>query len=133
MCTIRIDDLDLIFVGNFQVYLPAILGYVPEQMVQALAAFMEFCYHVRCSVIDEDDLIKIEAAVAAFHHEREIFHTVGVRKDEIRSDGTCVDAFSLPQQHSLSHYRHLIQEFGAPNGLCSSITESKHIKAVKEP
>ena len=26
----------------------------------------------------------------------------------------------------------LIQEFGAPNGLCSSITESKHIKAVKE-
>ncbi|EGO21962.1 hypothetical protein SERLADRAFT_441174 [Serpula lacrymans var. lacrymans S7.9] len=23
--------------------------------------------------------------------------------------------------------------FGAPNGLCSSITESKHIKAVKEP
>ncbi|KAL0058104.1 hypothetical protein AAF712_015232 [Marasmius tenuissimus] len=23
--------------------------------------------------------------------------------------------------------------FGSPNGLCSSITESKHIKAVKEP
>jgi hypothetical protein len=31
------------------------------------------------------------------------------------------------------HYHHLIREFGAPNGLCSSITESKHIKAVKEP
>jgi len=29
--------------------------------------------------------------------------------------------------------RSLIREFGAPNGLCSSITESKHIKAVKEP
>jgi hypothetical protein len=27
----------------------------------------------------------------------------------------------------------LIKEFGAPNGLCSSITESKHIKVVKEP
>ena len=23
--------------------------------------------------------------------------------------------------------------FGSPNGLCSSITEAKHIKAVKEP
>ena len=23
--------------------------------------------------------------------------------------------------------------FGAPNGLCSSMTEAKHIKAVKEP
>ncbi|KAG1801157.1 uncharacterized protein BJ212DRAFT_1305141 [Suillus subaureus] len=27
----------------------------------------------------------------------------------------------------------MIQLFGAPNGLCLSITESKHIKAVKEP
>jgi hypothetical protein len=30
-------------------------------------------------------------------------------------------------------YPKLIRAFGAPNGLCSSITESKHIKAVKEP
>ena len=43
------------------------------------------------------------------------------------------DDFSLPRQHSLSHYRFLIQQFGAPNGLCSSITESKHIKVVKDP
>ncbi|KAG2151129.1 uncharacterized protein EDB93DRAFT_1249619 [Suillus bovinus] len=35
--------------------------------------------------------------------------------------------------HSLNHYLLLIRQFGAPNGLCSSITESKHIKAVKEP
>lgn len=101
--------------------------------MQALATFIEFCYYVHHSVIDEDDLIKIEAAVAAFHHEREIFHTVGVWKDKIKSDGTCVDTFSLPQQHSLLHYRHLIQDFGTLNGLCSSITELKHIKAVKEP
>lgn len=33
----------------------------------------------------------------------------------------------------MMHYRHLSQEFGTPNGLCSSITESKHIKAVKKP
>jgi hypothetical protein len=42
-------------------------------------------------------------------------------------------SFSLPRQHSLCHYILLIRQFGAPNGLCSSITESKHIKAVKEP
>lgn len=30
-------------------------------------------------------------------------------------------------------YPYLIQLYGAPNGLCSSITKSKHIKAVKEP
>jgi hypothetical protein len=43
------------------------------------------------------------------------------------------DNFNLPRQHSLNHYVKLIHAFGAPNGLCSSITESKHIKAVKEP
>ncbi|OAX31228.1 hypothetical protein K503DRAFT_806247 [Rhizopogon vinicolor AM-OR11-026] len=31
------------------------------------------------------------------------------------------------------HYSLLIRLFGAPNGLCSSITKSKHIKAVKGP
>jgi hypothetical protein len=46
----------------------------------------------------------------------------------VRSEG-----FNLPQQHSLIHYIKLIRAFGAPNGLCSSITKSKHIKAVNEP
>ena len=41
--------------------------------------------------------------------------------------------FNLPWQHSLNHYVKLIRAFGSPNVLCSSITESKHIKAVKEP
>ena len=105
-----------------QVFLPAISGHVPPQMVRAISAFMEFCYLARRSQIDDDTLAQIDVAVARFHHEREIFKDVGVRED-----------FLLPRQHSLSHYHHLIQQFGVPNGLCSSITESKHIKAVKEP
>ena len=104
-----------------QVYLPAIAGHVPAQMVRAISSFMEFCYLVRRNVINEDDILSINAAVAKFHVERIIF-------DDIRPDG-----YSLPRQHSLVHYTFLIQEFGAPNGLCSSITESKHIQAVKEP
>lgn len=31
------------------------------------------------------------------------------------------------------HYYNHIKNFGSPNGLCSSITESKHIAAVKRP
>ncbi|KAF9221308.1 hypothetical protein BS17DRAFT_712136 [Gyrodon lividus] len=42
-------------------------------------------------------------------------------------------SFSLPHQHSMKHYCDMIQLFSTPNGLCSSITESKHIKVVKEP
>ncbi|KIK05406.1 hypothetical protein K443DRAFT_641183 [Laccaria amethystina LaAM-08-1] len=101
-----------------KVYLPAIAGHVPAQMVRAISAFMEFCYLVRRNVITEDDILAIDNAVAKFHIERSIF-------DDVRPDG-----YSLPRQHSLVHYTFLIQEFGAPNGLCSSITESKHIKAM---
>jgi len=39
----------------------------------------------------------------------------------------------LEEALSCFHHYHTIWAFGAPNGLCSSITESKHIKAVKQP
>ncbi|TFK72995.1 hypothetical protein BDN72DRAFT_894243 [Pluteus cervinus] len=105
-----------------KVFLPAIDGLVPPGMVRAVSAFMEFCYLVRRSTIDHSLLSQLDEALSRFHKERQIFKDVGIRED-----------FNLPRQHSLIHYRWLIQQYGAPNGLCSSITESKHIKAVKEP
>ena len=92
-------------------------------MVQAMRAFLEFCYIARRDVHDTHSLVALEDALQRFHHHREIFRTSGVR----------VEGFNLPRQHSLIHYVKLIRAYGAPNGLCSSITESKHIKAVKEP
>lgn len=92
-------------------------------MVKAIRDFLDFCYLARRDVIDEDTLTAMDVKLAGFHHHREIFRTTGVRPE----------GFSLPRQHSMVHYRYLIQQFGAPNGLCSSITESKHIKAVKQP
>ena len=91
-------------------------------MVRAISAFMEFCYLVWRSQIDSATLDQIEAAVSRYHQERKIFLETEVRNN-----------FSLPRQHSISHYRFLIQQFGAPNGLCSSITESRHVSVVKKP
>lgn len=95
---------------------------MPIEVVQTFRAFLEFCYLVRRNIITEKTLDKIQDALDRFHRYREIFKTTKV-----------VETFSLPRQHSLQHYIHLVRLFGAPNGLCSSITESKHIKAVKEP
>jgi hypothetical protein len=92
-------------------------------MVQAMRAFLEFCYIARRDIHDTNSLSALDDALQRFHLYREIFRTEGVRPD----------GFNLPRQHSLIHYAKLIRAFGAPNGLCSSITESKHIKAVKEP
>jgi len=106
-----------------QVYIPAIIGYVPDQIVMCLSAFLDACYIVRRQVIDANALDTLGTVLANFWQLREIFRTSGV----------WADGFSLPQQHALFHYQHHIEDFGAPGGLCSLITESRHITAVKRP
>jgi hypothetical protein len=93
-------------------------------MIKCLSAFLDFCYIARRNFITATDLVELQDALDRFHHHREIFvGTAGVTGERI----------SLPRQHALMHYIRSIRLFGSPNGLCSSITESKHIKAVKEP
>lgn len=104
-------------------FLPAIAGYVPSEILKAMSSFLDAIYLVRRADLDETALDVFDSSVKAFHTHREIFRTSGVRPK----------GFSLPRQHALSHYRHHVQQFGAPNGLCSSITESRHITAVKKP
>jgi hypothetical protein len=106
-----------------KVYLPAIVGYVPDAMVMCLAAFMEACYITRRQDINTTALDSLDHTLDKFKELREVFRETGVRPD----------SFSLPRQHSLFHYRRQIEDFGAPGGLCSSITESRHITAVKKP
>jgi hypothetical protein len=106
-----------------QVYLPALEGHLPVDIIRTFRAFLEFCYIVCWSVFTERDLTELQDALNRFHHFRKIFVTSGVWPNGI----------SLPRQHSLVHYIPLIRLFGAPNGLCTSLTESKHIQAVKEP
>jgi hypothetical protein len=92
-------------------------------MIHTFRAFLEFCYLVRCDVHTDESVAQVQDALEQFHQYRVIFETTGV----------CPNGFPLPRQHSLMHYPKLIRMFGAPNGLCSSMTEAKHIKAVKEP
>ncbi|KAI0085808.1 hypothetical protein BDY19DRAFT_986896 [Irpex rosettiformis] len=106
-----------------KVFLPAIAGLVPDRMVQAVRAFLDFCYLARRGAHTMDTLDELSTSLTLFHELRTIFEEVGVRPD----------GFSLPRQHSLVHYVRSIQLFGSPNGLCSSITESRHITAVKKP
>ncbi|KAJ7084139.1 hypothetical protein C8R44DRAFT_903496 [Mycena epipterygia] len=107
-----------------KIYLATVAGYLPSGMVKCSAAFMDFCYMVRRNAITSADFPKIQNALDRFHQYRDIFIQCGVHVD-----------ISLPRQHSLVHYHYIpfIRLFSSPNSLCSSITESKHIKAVKEP
>jgi hypothetical protein len=84
---------------------------------------LDFVYIARQNTINGQDLTDMEHALERFHKYRKVFIKEGVFDDVI----------SLPRQHSLVHYVCNICLFGAPNGLCLSITESKHIDAVKKP
>ena len=66
---------------------------------------------------------EIDEALARFHEHHQIFKKEGVHPEGLL----------LPCQHSLVHYKTVIQLFRSPNDLCSLIMESKHLKAVKEP
>ena len=102
-------------------YLGAIAGLVPARMVQCIASLLDFAYLARCSEHDTNSLEAMDTALEQFHTLREVFREAGVR-----------DNFALLRQHALVHYVDSIRKFGSPNGLCSSIMESKHISAVKE-
>ncbi|KAJ3914515.1 hypothetical protein F5877DRAFT_92682 [Lentinula edodes] len=105
-----------------KIFLPAVAEYLPEDMTKCIASFLDFCYLVRRSDIDETALKSIENAIATFNHYRDIFQTSGVREH-----------FSIPRLHYVVHYPFSIMEFASLNGLCSSITESRHITAIKKP
>ena len=104
----------------------AIEGFVPRDVVRCFHAYLDFCYITRASVFTQSTLDRLDNALKRFHKYRQIFQQTGVR------DPTSAGV-SLPRQHSMVHYRRHIENFGAPNGLCSSITESKHISVVKRP
>ncbi|KAG1810404.1 uncharacterized protein HD556DRAFT_1428451 [Suillus plorans] len=63
-----------------KVYLAAIEGHVPQDVVRTFGAFLEFCYTVRREALTEDDLIKLQDALDHFHQYWEIFKTTGVSK-----------------------------------------------------
>jgi hypothetical protein len=105
------------------VFLPAIVGHVPDDMVCCVAALLDFCYLARRSLHTSSTLEEMDAALDSFHRYRCVFEDAGIRPD----------GFGQPRQHSLVHYTANIRLFGALPGLDSAITESKHIKAVKEP
>jgi hypothetical protein len=102
--------------------LPALQGHLPPGVIRTIRSFLEFYYIAHRDVITEHDLDKLQDAISRFHTYRQVFSPLRGAK-----------GFSLPRQHSIVHYPALIRLFRAPNGLCSSMTESKHIHAVKEP
>ena len=81
-----------------QVYLPALKGHVPDNVIRTFCAFFEFCYIVQQNVITDDTLVELQDALSCFYQYCEVFRDIGVHPN----------GFALPHQHSLMHYELLI-------------------------
>ncbi|KIK83403.1 hypothetical protein PAXRUDRAFT_14614 [Paxillus rubicundulus Ve08.2h10] len=97
-----------------KIYITAIEGHVPPEIVHTFHAFLEFCYLVWHNIISEKALAKVEDAIQQFHHYHKIFKTIEI-----------VSTFSLPRQHLIKHYPSLICLFGAPNVNPPQITQTQ--------
>ena len=60
-------------------------------MSKAITAFLELCYIVRQSSLDEADLEALDSALKRFEIERTIFEQVGI----------CPNGISIPRIHAL--------------------------------
>ena len=80
-------------------YIAALEGNVPAEMVCTFHEFLEFCCLVHCHVIMEQTLEAIEEALGWFHRFHQVFR-----------DGkhAIVNSFLLFQQHAAKHYPELI-------------------------
>ena len=105
-----------------QIYLPAIRGLLPDDLVRALREYLEYAYLIRQPEQTDDMLRRADEAHGRYRHFREVFRHAGVRP-----------TFSIPRQHAPTHSPRHTRNFGALYGLCTSITENKHIFAVKKP
>ena len=106
-----------------KVYLPAIVGYVPDDIIKCLCTFLVACYITQCQDIDINALDHLDDVLEQFKELQEVFWVPNVREK----------GFALPRMHSMFHYHCQIEDFGAPGGLCLSITESHHVTAVNKP
>ncbi|KAG1788518.1 hypothetical protein EV424DRAFT_1476518 [Suillus variegatus] len=102
-----------------KVYIPAIKGHVPQDVICAFSAFLNFCYIVRQDTLTEDDLTQLQDALNCFHQYREIFKMTGVSK-HIKAikepwpcdmlQGSCVsDALHALKNHECSLYLRLFR------------------------
>ncbi|KAH9170690.1 hypothetical protein EDB89DRAFT_1907533 [Lactarius sanguifluus] len=60
-----------------KVYLAAIVGHVPLDMVKCVSAFLDFCYIARHNAISAKGLDNLQDALTRFHQHRDIFIRTG--------------------------------------------------------
>lgn len=71
------------------------------QLVRATRALLDFLFMVQYPIHSAETLDALDSALSAFHDDKDIFITLGVRT-----------GFNIPKLHSLQRYVRCIKLFG---------------------
>ncbi|CDO78049.1 hypothetical protein BN946_scf184749.g2 [Trametes cinnabarina] len=92
-----------------------------DHLLRATRGLLDFLFLAQYSSHTDDSLDALDAALAAFHRDRDIFIELGART-----------AFNIPKLHFLLHYSRCIKLFGTTNNYNTEATERLHIDLAKD-
>ncbi|KAH9978484.1 hypothetical protein BJV77DRAFT_1062733 [Russula vinacea] len=103
-----------------KVYLAAIVGYVPSEMVKTLSAFLDFCYIARRNALTVGALGELKTALARFHFHRDVFvGTAGVSGERIPSRDSTPSCTITVLSNFLAHQTDFVRQSPNPSTLSS--------------
>ena len=107
-------EMERVFVG-------LLIGAVQPAVLRTAVAVIDFIYYSQLQVHTSKSLKSLQNALEAFHENKEIFVTEGVR-----------DHFNIPKIHAMVHYFAAIQSRGSLDGFNTESPEWLHIDFAKE-
>jgi hypothetical protein len=103
-----------------KVFIGVMAGLVPEDVLPAIIAVIDFIYYARLPSHTSSTLDLLDDALQRFHAHKDVFI-----KYQIRTH------FNINKIHSMTHYFHAIWELGAADGYNTETPERLHIEFAK--
>ncbi|CUA72116.1 hypothetical protein RSOLAG22IIIB_10097 [Rhizoctonia solani] len=103
-----------------KVFIPVMAGLVPEDVLPAILAVIDFIYFARLPVHTPETLALLDDALHCFHKNKNVFIKYDVRTD-----------FDINKIHAMSHYVEAILELGAADAYNTETPERLHIEFAK--
>lgn len=103
-----------------KVFIAVMAGLVPEDVLPAIVAIIDFVYYARLPAHTTGTLDRLDEALQRFHDHKDVFIKYKIRTD-----------FNINKIHSMCHYYEAIMELGAADGYNTETPERLHIEFAK--
>lgn len=102
----------------------------PRDVIIAVRALMDFRYLVQSPQINDDDLIRISAALDEFHAYKDAIIAAGVRRGK---GSKAINNWHIPKLELMQSVIPSIRNSGVTSQWSADVTEHAHITEIKDP